>query len=173
MKHEIVAGSISGEPDLKIYNVVVYFDHFEQQTLFPFIFQHDSGFSTPLEALVDLHKCFKELAKNYFGDEWNEEEAFWDISNYIQHIYEAGNFDEVHDGIALWDELLSKGWNITGRLVTGLCLTITQDGEDILADESEIKKHVKLLENKLKPEDVNYETTNLRLEIITVSQVTF
>jgi hypothetical protein len=177
MKTEPVVGR--SEPDLRVYNILIncgYVEHARHATL---IARHWEGFDTPEEAMIDLHKslkkAFEEACKeyNHYIPVVEQGNPGAGLAEWISE-YCASENDGSPGGYEPWEVLQGYGWDFPGRLVTGLVIEITENGEHVLSTEENVLNHCKAF----KGEYVKYRddcdwalTTDLDMFVLTVSKV--
>ena len=76
-------------------------------------------------------------------------------------------------GNEFWEYLSSNGWSYQGDLVTGVCVSIQESGEKILASREMIQNHCDAYEGKrIMLENHSYPVSSvLDLQILIVSKI--
>lgn len=178
-----IVGSPSGDADLRVYNVIVYCGYVESHRHAPLIFQHESGFSDVKEALLHLHESIAAILNGYIENgDWKKVHDSWyeygedfnqDVQTLISELQPSTN-DGSAGGHEFWEDIQSYGWTYQGNLVTGLCVTITESGENILASKTLICNHCDAYEGKYIPSHSSNDwpmTSDLDLQILIVSKI--
>lgn len=157
-----VVGSPSGDADLRVYNVIVYCGYVESARHAPLIFQNYAGFSDAKEALIHLHDSLAASLNQCieWGD-WKKidpKSSFYDypkstnldVLEYIDQLQPSDN-DQQPAGYGMWKELNGYGWTFPGDLVTGVCVTIVENGASFLADKKHIENQWKAFHGEYIP----------------------
>lgn len=167
---KVKPGVPGSDSDLRVYNVIANLGHAENGKISPIIFQSYIGFSSAKEALLDLHeslrrtclyiqdieclcpdRCEHHSSNDRSDNNVDEDDKMVDVvstEDFIISLQRAdwtttpGNMT-AEDYFA--DEFL---WTWYGELVTGVCVTILECAEMVLANKEVIEYQFDLFEGK-------------------------
>lgn len=167
-------------PDLRVYNVVVYLGYVESAKHAPLIFQHIRGFPDARSALLNLHEEIAETLKLCVEWEtWREVDSSWydgpedtnaNIQCFLTELQQAHN-DGGPGGYEAWEEMEGRGWSWTGSLVTGVCVTLTENGAQLLSSKTSIINNCDAFEGKKIKVHYGNLIPDLELQVLTVSTI--
>lgn len=181
----------SDKPTLLVHNVLINCGYVESARHATTICQHGYGFSDPEEALMHLHKVLKaayiEALRSYdYYDKTNkadeaekqfsepqEEDFTEEFATWIADWCGSDN-DGSPGGYEPWQVMEGNSWQIPGRLVTGMVIEIVENGEKLLANPEEIKRHVAAFRGEYFPTHGSNSwplSSDLRMYVVTVGEI--